>query len=219
MATRRDVLHTISAAALGVTAGTTVAGALVKADTGQSPPAISVQAFHDALVPLEPFAEGETARNNLFSAWEVIAPTKFDEYVFVTWCGTRPSYPVNEFAEEFARRRRGERSLLPDHPVFDMMYGNWRIPVYREQWGRAMTALTGLRSSECKELNMRIYRKNVTLDIFSAMVRANPFLPDSVQDDHIPLIWDLKDTTFRMSVPLANLAMLTGRTLDLAGES
>ena len=218
MPTRRDVLHRIGATTLGVTAVTAVSGAFPKADSGPLPARISVQAFHDALVRLEPHLVDKPPRNNLFHAWEVIAPVKFNEFVFVAWCGTR-FQPVDEFAEEFARRRRGEPSMLPDHSVFDMPYGNWRIPVYRGHWVRVFDVLTDLGRRECAHSRMRMLRKQVSFDDFTALLHANPSLPDSVQDDDIPLIWDLLSATLQISMPIGYMAMLTGRTLELARES
>lgn len=217
MSSRRDILKKITATGFSALAGIGLAGSALAGIRGPGAhTGATFQAFRNSLIGLEPSAEERPPTTNLVNAWEVVAPKKFDEYVFVTWCGTRFQSTI-EFAEEFARRRQGASSVLPDHPVFDVcqqMYGNWRLPVYREHRWMVIGTLTGCRSTEQKALDMMFLRKELDFDKFQTMLHDNSCLPDSVHDADIPMLWEGLRMTIGCALPLGYCAMLTGKVLE-----
>lgn len=217
MSSRRDILRKITATGFSALAGTGLASSALAGIRGPGThTGATFQDFRNSLIGLEPHVEKAPPTINLLHAWEVVAPKKFHEYVFVTWCGTRFQSTI-ELSEEFARRRQGASSLLPDHPVFDVcqqMYGNWRLPVYREHRWMVIGDLTGCRSRKQKELDMMFLRREIDLEKFRGMLRDNRLLPESVQDADIPMLWEGLRMTTGCALPLGYCAMLTGKVLE-----
>lgn len=91
---------------------------------------------------------------NLTYAFEKICPTNHQEMAFVVACGTN-TQPLNHIIDEYARRRKGEKSHLPDHPL--MALNEWGLPdtqrilIFREQIEALLKELIDFNSPWIRE--------------------------------------------------------------------
>lgn len=84
---------------------------------------------------------------NLTYAIRKIKPANHQELVFAIASGLHYT-PQNHIVDEYVRRKNGEKSQLPDHPIFGKIIGRHapdtqRILIYKEQIEDLLWRLTG----------------------------------------------------------------------------
>ena len=113
---------------------------------------------------------------NLEYAMRCIQPVRHQEYTFVVWCATRPE-SVTEWVDEYVRRRAGQPSQMPDHPLFLLSHWcvpeSYRIPVYWEQFQAMIKELTIVGTcARADEVLTEIVRKKDAGDYLQSLLNA-----------------------------------------------
>ena len=100
-----------------------------------------------------------------------------------------------EIVEEYVRRRKGDRPLMPDHPILSLeglgMTETYRLLIFREQVTKLIETLTHLPSDKSDRLrkDLMARKDNVTSAQFRALV--SPDYKDLTDRDYEVLDWNL----------------------------
>lgn len=95
-------------------------------------------------------------------AFNQIKPTNHQELAYVVACSIclLPLDLVKIIADEYVRRRSGEKAALPDHPILDIKeYGmpdTYRILIYKEQMEALLRKITGQTSVPVADMHRKI---------------------------------------------------------------
>ena len=113
---------------------------------------------------------------NLEYAMRCIQPVRHQEYTFIVWCAVRPE-SVTEWVDEYVRRRAGQPSQMPDHPMFSLsrwcVPESYRIPVYWEQFQALIKELTIVATcARADEVLTEIVRKKDAGDYLHNLLNA-----------------------------------------------
>jgi len=126
----------------------------------------------DALKERSPYHGGPLIKGqlkNLFYALEQIKPSNHQEKAFVVACGTTP-WPYNHIVDEYVRRRKGEKPLLPDHSMLELktlsIPSTHRILIFKEQFVGLLTELTGRKSIDVIEMYYAILNNSLSYEEF-----------------------------------------------------
>lgn len=114
---------------------------------------------------------------NLTYALRRIKPANHQELVFAVTSGLH-YIPQNHIVDEYVRRRNGEKSQLPDHPIFKeaIVYrapDTQRILIYAEQIEELLLALTGKYSLITFDMRCRISSrklKRLSMEEFLSLI-------------------------------------------------
>ena len=100
-----------------------------------------------------------------------------------------------EIVEEYVRRRKGDRPLMPDHPILSLeglgMTETYRLLIFREQVTKLIETLTHLPSDKSDRLrkDLMARKDNVTSAQFRALV--SPDYKHLTDMDYEVLDWNL----------------------------
>jgi hypothetical protein len=117
----------------------------------------------------------EEQKANLVYAFEKINPSNHLEEAVTVACSMNYQ-PACGIVDEYVRRKSGEASLLPDHPV--MMLKAWGVPhtnrmlIFREQLNALLAELTGRTFEYGRQLCKKIILREVTEQDFKALMSA-----------------------------------------------
>lgn len=128
---------------------------------------------------------------NLTYALDQINPTSHHEMVMVVAFGSF-CFEADELVDEYARRRRGDKSLLPDHPVMDLekmgMPDTKRMPIFREQIDTLFRELTNRSGVYSCELRRRLGAGKLGADEFASLLSKR--YRAELNDEEIQEIYD-----------------------------
>jgi len=128
---------------------------------------------------------------NLTYAFAQVNPTSHHDMVMVVAFGSF-CFEADELVDEYVRRRSGDESLLPDHPVMDIgkmgMPDTKRMPIFREQIDALFRELTNRSGPYCCELRRRLGAGKLWADEFASLLSKR--YREELKDEEIQEIYD-----------------------------